>query len=88
MPTTQILFCINQTNCTPYILLVKFNVSRQFQAMRLAETVLTARPDICLVEAAKQMLSQQRKWLVVVDREGKTLGLVDRQILLNALAAG
>ena len=50
--------------------------------------VLTARPDMSLVEAAKQMLSQQRKWLVVVDREGKTLGLVDRQILLKALTAG
>jgi predicted transcriptional regulator len=50
--------------------------------------VLTVRPDMSLVEAAKQMLSQQRKWLVVVDREGKTLGLVDRQILLKALTAG
>jgi predicted transcriptional regulator len=56
--------------------------------MRLAETALTARFDMSLVEAAKQMLSHQRKWLVVVDQEGKTLGLVDRQILLNALTAG
>jgi predicted transcriptional regulator len=50
--------------------------------------VLTVRPDMSLVEAAKQMLSQQRKWLVVVDRDGRTLGLVDRQILLKALTAG
>ena len=50
--------------------------------------VLTVRPDMSLVEAAKQMLSQQRKWLVVVDRDGRTLGLVDRQILLKVLTAG
>jgi len=50
--------------------------------------VLTVSPDTPLVDAAKQMLSQQRKWLVVVDREGKTLGLVDRQILLKALTVG
>jgi predicted transcriptional regulator len=50
--------------------------------------VLTARVDMPLIEAAKQMLAQQRKWLVVVDEQGKTLGLVDRQILLKALTAG
>jgi CBS domain-containing protein len=50
--------------------------------------VLTAFPDTSLVEAARQMLTQQRKWLVVVDREGKTLGLVDRQILLKAITSG
>ncbi len=50
--------------------------------------VLTASADTPLVEAARQMLTQQRKWLVVVDREGKTRGLVDRQILLKALTSG
>jgi CBS domain-containing protein len=50
--------------------------------------VLTASPDTPLIEAAKQMLTQQRKWLVVVDADGKTLGLVDRQILLKAMTAG
>jgi CBS-domain-containing membrane protein/PII-like signaling protein len=50
--------------------------------------VLTAGPDAPLVDTARQMLAQHRKWLVVVDQEGKTLGLVDRQILLNALTAG
>jgi hypothetical protein len=50
--------------------------------------VLDARPDTTLVEAAGQMLSQKRKWLVVVDEAGKAVGLVDRQILLKALVSG
>ena len=50
--------------------------------------VLTSGPETSLVEAARQMLVQQRKWLVVVDAEGKTLGLVDRQVLLQALTTG
>ncbi len=51
----------------------------------MSPVVLTAKRDTPLVEAARQMLSQHRKWLVVIDRDGKTLGLVDRQILLKAL---
>jgi CBS-domain-containing membrane protein len=54
----------------------------------MSPIVLTAEADTPLVEAAQQMLSHHRKWLVVVDQEGKTLGLVDRQILLKALASG
>lgn len=50
--------------------------------------VLTATPDTPLVEAVMQMFSQQRKWLVVVDQQGKTVGLVDRQILLRAVTSG
>ena len=50
--------------------------------------VLTASPDTSLVEAAKQMLAAQRKWLVAVDAQGKALGLLDRQILLRAIAMG
>lgn len=50
--------------------------------------VLTADPDTPIIEAAQQMLAQQRKWLVVVDQEGRTLGLVDRQVLLRALTLG
>jgi len=49
--------------------------------------VLTAGPETPLIEAARQMLSQQRKWLVVVDQQGQTLGLVDRQILLRAITS-
>jgi CBS-domain-containing membrane protein len=54
----------------------------------MSPVVLTASEDIPIVEAAQQMLSQHRKWLVVVDHDGITLGLVDRQILLKALTVG
>jgi CBS domain-containing protein len=49
--------------------------------------VLTASPDLSISEAAQLMLSTSRKWLVVVDEFGKPLGLVDRQILLEAIAS-
>jgi CBS-domain-containing membrane protein/PII-like signaling protein len=52
----------------------------------MSPDVLTASPDTPLAEAAQRMLSEKRKWLVVVDADGKALGLVDRQILLKALA--
>lgn len=63
----------------------------QSQAMAqtlMSEGVLTAAPEMPLVEAANQMMAQHRKWLVVVDADGKVLGLVDRQILLKALTTG
>jgi CBS-domain-containing membrane protein len=47
--------------------------------------VVTATPDTTLTDAAHQMLSPQRKWLVVVDVAGKAVGLVDRQVLFRAL---
>jgi len=47
---------------------------------------LTAPPDMDLAEAVKRMLVESRKWLVVVDDQGKPLGLVDRQILLEAIS--
>jgi CBS domain-containing protein len=50
--------------------------------------VLTALPDLSIVEAARQMLTTQRKWLVVVSQQGETMGLVDRQILLKGLTTG
>lgn len=50
--------------------------------------VLTAGENLDLVQAAQQMLKAQRKWLVVVDKEGKTIGLVDRQLVLRALTSG
>jgi CBS domain-containing protein len=46
--------------------------------------VLTALPDTLLTDAAQKMLSPDRKWLVVVDIEGKAVGLVDRQVLFKA----
>jgi CBS-domain-containing membrane protein len=48
---------------------------------------LTCVPDLALVDAIKMMLADARKWLVVVDENGKPLGLVDRQILLEAIAS-
>jgi CBS domain-containing protein len=46
---------------------------------------LTAPPQLAVVEAVRLMLGEGRKWLVVVDENGKPLGLVDRQILLEAV---
>ncbi len=48
---------------------------------------LTASPDLSVVDATKRMLAEGRKWLVVVDETGKPLGLVDRQIMLEAIAS-
>ena len=44
--------------------------------------VLSAPPDTSLTEAAHMMLSQKRKWMVVVDEKGRAIGLVDRQVFL------
>ncbi len=52
----------------------------------MSDGALTAPPDTTLAEAAQLMLSQKRKWLAVTDSQGKAIGLVDRQILLRALA--
>jgi CBS-domain-containing membrane protein len=48
---------------------------------------LTAPPDRTLVAAVQVMLTEGRKWLVVVDVAGKPLGLVDRGILLRAITS-
>lgn len=50
----------------------------------MSRQVLSASPDTLLTEATHLMLSQKRKWLVVVDAEGKAIGLVDRQVLFKA----
>jgi CBS domain-containing protein len=47
---------------------------------------LTAAPNLPVVEAIQLMLTQSRKWLVVVDERGKPLGLVTRELLLESLA--
>ncbi len=47
---------------------------------------LTASPDLSVVEAIRRMMAEARKWMVVVDSDGRPLGLVDRQILLEALS--
>ncbi len=51
----------------------------------MSGVVLSATPDMSLTEAARRMLSQKRKWIVVVDGEGKAVGLVDRQVLFKAM---
>lgn len=48
---------------------------------------LTGAPDLTVVDAIRIMLADARKWLVVVDEKGQPLGLVDRQIMLEAIAA-
>ncbi|RME82477.1 MAG: CBS domain-containing protein [Caldilineae bacterium] len=52
----------------------------------MSPAVLTAGPDTPLVQAIRQMLDQGRKWMVVVDSEGRAIGLVDRHVLFRALA--
>lgn len=47
---------------------------------------LTGAPDLAVVDAIKLMLAESRKWLVVVDNNGKPMGLVDRQTMLEAIA--
>ncbi len=47
--------------------------------------VETIDADTTLVEAIQRMVDAGRKWLVVVDAEGKPVGLVDREIALRAL---
>lgn len=48
---------------------------------------LSASSDLSVFDAVKMMLAQSRKWLVVIDDTGKPIGLVDREILLEALSS-
>lgn len=50
--------------------------------------LFTATPATSLVEAVHLMLSNHIKRLVIVNEEGKPLGLVDRQQLLRSLVEG
>ncbi len=47
-----------------------------------AETIQGQTP---VVEAIQRMVTTGRKWLVVVDAEGKAVGLIDREIALESL---
>jgi CBS domain-containing protein len=49
--------------------------------------VITVLPDLPVVDAAQKMLAEGRKWIVVVDADGRALGFVDREILLHSMAA-
>jgi len=50
----------------------------------MSRQVLSASPSTPLMDATHMMLSQKRKWMVVVDADGKAIGLVDRQVLFKA----
>ena len=47
--------------------------------------VETISSDTPVVLAIQKMLAAGRKWLVVIDEEGKPLGLIDREIALESL---
>ena len=47
--------------------------------------VETVSGDTLVVEAIQKMLAAGRKWLVVLDGEGKPAGLIDREIALASL---
>lgn len=49
--------------------------------------VTTTSPDTTVIEAVRLMLKESRKWLVVIDAQSMPIGLVDRQILLEALVS-
>lgn len=51
----------------------------------MSQRVLSATADTPLTEATQLMLTQRRKWMVVVDASGKAIGLVDRQVLFKAM---
>jgi predicted transcriptional regulator len=48
---------------------------------------LVAETNQSIVFAIQRMVAEGRKWMVVVDDDQKPIGLVDRQILLESLAA-
>jgi CBS-domain-containing membrane protein len=48
--------------------------------------LLTTSPETSIVDALKSMLADSRKWMVVVNEKGHPLGLVDRQMMLEAIA--
>ena len=47
--------------------------------------VETISGETTIVEAVQKMLTAGRKWLVVIDEQGKPMGLIDREIALEAL---
>ena len=53
----------------------------------MSSNPLIADTDQSIVFAIQRMVSEGRKWMVVVDNQQKPIGLVDRQILLESLAA-
>jgi CBS domain-containing protein len=54
----------------------------------MSESVLSAPQETTIVEAITLMLREGRKRLVVVDEQGRPIGIVDRQTLLAASIGG
>jgi CBS-domain-containing membrane protein len=50
--------------------------------------VVTTRPEVTIEVAMREMLSQKRKILPVVDEAGHLIGVIDRYDLLQAIAGG
>jgi len=50
--------------------------------------VLSGPPGTPIAVAVQQMLAEKRKRFVVVDEAGRPIGIVDRQMLLRAVAGG
>ena len=48
---------------------------------------LCIAPETPIVDALRTMLQVGRKWMVVVDEQNRPLGLVDRQIMLEAISS-
>jgi len=51
----------------------------------MSPEVLSVTPNTALTDAIQKMLAAGRKWMIVVDDQGKPLGLLDRQALLVAV---
>ena len=66
----------------------KLPAGKETAAELMSPGVLSVSPQTPVTQAARLMLEKGRKWMVVVDDSNKPLGLVDRQILLEAISAG
>ena len=66
----------------------KIPAGKETAAELMSPGVLSVTPQTPVTQAARLMLEKGRKWMVVVDDSNKPLGLVDRQILLEAISAG
>ena len=51
----------------------------------MSRGVIEISPDTSISEAVRKMLTENRKWLVVVNENGELNSYVDREGLLRAL---
>jgi predicted transcriptional regulator len=52
----------------------------------MSPSVLAGPAETPIADAIQTMLAQRRKRFVVVDADGRPIGIVDRQMLLHAIA--